>query len=1020
MKAPGFFPMSLKMIMVMMIIPGFISVNYSQTAQNIYLDPVPGYLDGVVISAATGNPVIGAKITVGTSTGYSTGPLGAYSVSILPVGSFSATCTKAGFDNLTAGPFTFTQGGSISQNLSLPENVNPPNNVTATLNGGQTAVNISWNVPGGNYELLYDDGIQEAFQVWPFAGSYNAVKFTTASFPCTLTGGNIHIGSQANYQAGSNPFVPCQFLVFDASGPGGAPGVQVAGPFDFTPISYGWNNFIFSTAVPITSESFYLVRVQGGNSPDAAGIAIDATSGQARSYTRNIPSPDWVNVSGNFMMRALLNGPGGPVPLMMLNSSGGTTSVNTPPDTMDNISMAIGYQVFRLLQGQEGTPGLWNPIASPPVPGTVDNSWPSLPSGPFRWAVKAQFVGNRWSSPTFSNILGKNWTAPVTVNVGLSCAGDSPQYTNVKLVNINYPDTVYQATLGSNGTCTFPQLWLGTYTLTVTKFGYTTHTQTPITIVAGGMTLTVNLLQIKTPPSSLWVNNKSLVATWSPPRLTMPLFTENWNSGSFATNGWVTTGGTNWVVSAAMGNPAPSAIFSSNPQVNFYHQFLTSKDIAGQHSPFLSLKYDMALSNNLTPNTNSLSVEIWNGSTWDILKTYTNAADIPLTSETLDITAYAHLTFKIRFHTYGFNSSDINWWLIDNISIMGKGPDPDPCLLGYNFYIQNNLTAFIPDTTYTIPAAMATYGQTLMCCVRAMYASGLSDLLCTIVTSHYLCPPANLMTTDMGSDAFLSWEKPVGTCGGLIGYKIYRSQGGPGGPWLLIKFIPGENTLNTSDLALSAGEYWYRVVAYYDLASYGYPGSFDESFYTGPEPVYINFIPDNRTMQNKTFTNGMTDCFDATQVITVAGNNTAFSVQNGGSITMIAGQEIHFFPTTTVQPGGYLHGSITTTSAYCGAKGPSLVSIAEREANASSPGNSSFFKVYPNPTTGVFILELDDDCLRRESTVEIYSAMGEKTVMERLSGVKKHLFSLDSRPVGVYYVRVAANGTSGSVKIIKQ
>jgi hypothetical protein len=725
---------------------GTVISNGGTTTKNICLNPTPAYLVGLVTSATTGNPIIGAKITVGTASAYSTGPSGVYSVNIYPVGAFSASCNKAGFEGSTAGPLTFTQGNLVTQNFALLENVNPPNGVTATMNAGQTAVNLTWNIPNGNYESLYDDGIQEAFQIWTFAGSYNAVRFTPVGYPCTLNGGMINIGTQANYPVGSNPLVPFQFLIYDASGGGGTPGVQIAGPFDFTPTAFGWNTFTLSIPVTIASGSFYIVQKQGGDNPNAAGIAIDATSNQLRSYMQNVPSPTWITASGNFLMRALIYGPGGPAPLMMLKPEGDPETLPDPEGNTDNANVVTGYQVWRLLQGQEGTQAAWTSVGTPAATSLVDNAWPALPCNPYRWAVKTQYTGNRWSNVAFSNVIGKCWTSTMTVNAGLSCPGASPAYTKVRLQNTVYVDTVYESTLDNSGSCIFPMVWKGTYSLTVSKFGYTTNTQS-LTIMSN-TTINVTLLDSKAPPSGLLVNNQNLVATWSPPNLDVPLFTENWLSGSFAANNWTTSGGTNWQVSGATGNPLPCVTFSYLPVVTSYNQYLTSKTITGQHSPVMTLKYDLALINWATLNTNHLSVEIWNGASWDVLKSYSNTGSITWTSESVDISAYTHNTFQFRFHAYGSNSDDINSWFLDNISVVASGVRPDPCLQGYGFYVNSGLVGLLSDTTFAIPPVIGAYGQTLLCCVTAQYGSGASTQVCSTITSHFLCQPTGLNITD--------------------------------------------------------------------------------------------------------------------------------------------------------------------------------------------------------------------------------------------------------------------------------
>ena len=135
------------------------------TTLNFALDPMPGTLTGIVTDASTGVPITGARIQA-TNPPFNTTVYsvfgGTYTLNVFPVGTFTVTCSKTGYDNI-AGPFTFSQGVTITQNYPMLESANPPSNVIAALNTGQTAVDINWELPKGNYELLYDDGIAENF-----------------------------------------------------------------------------------------------------------------------------------------------------------------------------------------------------------------------------------------------------------------------------------------------------------------------------------------------------------------------------------------------------------------------------------------------------------------------------------------------------------------------------------------------------------------------------------------------------------------------------------------------------------------------------------------------------------------------------------------------------------------------------------------------------------------------------------------------------------------------------------------
>jgi hypothetical protein len=161
-----------------------------------------------------------------------------------------------------------------------------------------------------------------------------------------------------------------------------------------------------------------------------------------------------------------------------------------------------------------------------------------------------------------------------------------------------------------------------------------------------------------------------------------------------------------------------------------------------------------------------------------------------------------------------------------------------------------------------------------------------------------------------------------------------------------------------------------------------------------------------------------TVCYNATQTITVAGGVSAFSVQTGGSATMIAGQNILYYPGTTVHNGGYMWGYIAPTGPYCVT--PSTPAVITSQEEPSIGIEQSSFKVYPNPTTRNFILEFFRESLSDKITVDVYGMWGEKVLTEVLNGEHKHEFSLSNRPVGVYFIRVISGDKVETTKIIKQ
>jgi hypothetical protein len=178
-------------------------------------------------------------------------------------------------------------------------------------------------------------------------------------------------------------------------------------------------------------------------------------------------------------------------------------------------------------------------------------------------------------------------------------------------------------------------------------------------------------------------------------------------------------------------------------------------------------------------------------------------------------------------------------------------------------------------------------------------------------------------------------------------------------------------------------------------------------------------IPDNRSVQGITVTNGVTVCYDAYQVITVAGSGTIFLVQNGGSATLIAGQKISFLTGTTVNSGGYLHGYITTNGQYCNTSSPPMVATAINENEIVIP-DGDLFNVYPNPTSGSFRVKINEKIIPGKSTVTLYGNLGEPVFTTETDALTGQEFSLSGRPAGVYFIRVCRGSVQQTKKIIKQ
>ena len=793
---------------------------------NISMLPAPVFT-GIITDGCTGAPVAGAVVALnfGGANTTMTNSAGFFLMPCINVsGMQTVLVSKTGYDTFTTS-ITFVPNTTTTFNMILYCAANPPGAVTAALNNpaNPTAVNLAWSAPQGNYQLIYDDGSPEDFSVWAMAGNLDAVKFTPLGWPVTINGGSLHTGKATDYQANAQPSQSFTMYACKADGTGGTPGTLLDST-TVTPTAFGWVSFTFATPIVLNSGEFFLVMKQGGTPPHAAGIGIDTSSSQLRSWSRFVTgSGPWLPASHNFMMRASVKGTGGPV-------------------LLDNPAYTPSYHAWRLLQGQESNTASWISMYTGNAGTCSDNSWPTLSSAPYRWAVRAVYPpGTRLSPPSFSNVLGKDYTATVTIQSTSDCS-KCGKNSDVRLTNTTYPDTIYMIHLDSLGHGQRPGIWKGIYTLSYSVFSCLTVTQNNIH-VNGDTTLTFTVTEVKPPVTGLSINNQSLLATWIAPTVISNYFYETWSSGSFATNQWVVTGGGNWQISNTIGNPAPSAIFSGTPQCTNCTQYLTSQTFNAISAPVIHLGYDIYLNNFGTTNINTMAVELWNGTTWSVLKTYDNqSGSIPWTSENLDITSTAvNHDFKIRFHASSVDTYDINEWAVDNIRIYGTdnfATNPH-CFYGYSVYINNIQSTFVTDTFYHIPPQQVIFGHPYQLCVKAVYFGGISTAVCDTFTAKFLYPPKNLLVTPLECTAHLTWEKPDDPVAltALTGYDIYRDN----------TFINNNNhpdSVSYYDMGLTPGVYRYGVTAKYDLGVYGFPGQTGASLIlpdAGPDTVHCGF-----------------------------------------------------------------------------------------------------------------------------------------------------------------------------------
>ena len=185
-----------------------------------------------------------------------------------------------------------------------------------------------------------------------------------------------------------------------------------------------------------------------------------------------------------------------------------------------------------------------------------------------------------------------------------------------------------------------------------------------------------------------------------------------------------------------------------------------------------------------------------------------------------------------------------------------------------------------------------------------------------------------------------------------------------------------------------------------------------------------NFLdPTYEDLAGITISDQETECWEATEIITVGGTDH-FTVQNGGSATLIAGYKIELLPGTRVFSGGRLHAYITPYGFFCDTITTMLASdFVEEVAKEQFPTvlkEGLFFNIFPNPTTGLFTLELKEFDEFSAITVEISSMLGERIIRQELPAAVQYQIDISRHQPGIYMVRVIQGKEAGVLKVVRR
>ncbi|MGB4206283.1 MAG: T9SS type A sorting domain-containing protein, partial [Bacteroidales bacterium] len=96
-----------------------------------------------------------------------------------------------------------------------------------------------------------------------------------------------------------------------------------------------------------------------------------------------------------------------------------------------------------------------------------------------------------------------------------------------------------------------------------------------------------------------------------------------------------------------------------------------------------------------------------------------------------------------------------------------------------------------------------------------------------------------------------------------------------------------------------------------------------------------------------------------------------------------------------------------------------IETVSEKSSEIYETQTTDFFRVYPNPTTGIFTLELNSVNASGSVNIEIFNMLGERILYTEQQTNSHYQFDLSGNKAGIYFIRVNNAGNIDQKKLIK-
>ncbi|MDP1621132.1 MAG: T9SS type A sorting domain-containing protein [Bacteroidales bacterium] len=188
--------------------------------------------------------------------------------------------------------------------------------------------------------------------------------------------------------------------------------------------------------------------------------------------------------------------------------------------------------------------------------------------------------------------------------------------------------------------------------------------------------------------------------------------------------------------------------------------------------------------------------------------------------------------------------------------------------------------------------------------------------------------------------------------------------------------------------------------------------------------IPFQFTPYNNYLTNILVPDLCDVCHDGLDMVVTGGNGSLFTKQPGGKVDLIAGVKILLLPGTTLKVSGdrTFTAKISPTGLFCPGSLPPGAPLAKLGLTETPDGTSLVeklvFKVYPNPTSQSFWIELPKNEASGNIQIEVYDLTGLKIFNQTRMIDKRTQVTLPGKASGIYFVRLTIGNASGDQIVV--